>query len=133
MTFAKLDRRALLAPLAVAAAMALPAVTAQAQSPGEPPCPPGARCGSIAVPLDRSNPAAGTTDIGYVLMSHTDTTQPSLGTIVPNPGGPGNATTSFAPYTAAFAPLLDRRDLLLVDARGTGRSEALSCPTLAAM
>ena len=96
------------------------------------PCPNGARCGSLTVALDRANPSAGTIDIAYELLPRTDTSRPALGTIVPNPGGPGNSTTAFAAYEPAFAPLRARRDLLLIDARGTGRSGALSCPSLAA-
>jgi pimeloyl-ACP methyl ester carboxylesterase len=96
------------------------------------PCPAGMRCGSVTVPLDRANPSAGTIDIAYRLLSRTDTSRPALGTIVPNPGGPGDSTTAFAAYVPAFAPLRARRDVLLIDARGTGQSGALSCPSLAA-
>jgi pimeloyl-ACP methyl ester carboxylesterase len=94
-------------------------------------CPPGARCGTVTVPLDRANPSAGTVDIAYELLPHTDTSRPALGTIVPNPGGPGNSTTAFSLYVPAFAPLRARRDLLMIDARGTGKSGALTCPSLA--
>jgi pimeloyl-ACP methyl ester carboxylesterase len=96
-------------------------------------CPSGARCGSVTVPLDRANPLAGTIAIAYVFLPHTDTSRPALGTIVPNPGGPGNSTTAFTIYQSAFAPLRGRRDLLLIDARGTGMSGALTCPSLAAL
>src|SRR5262245_48935648 len=53
-------------------------------------CPDGARCGKVTVPLDRSNPSAGTIDIAYALLPHTNATRPSLGTVLPNPGGPGS-------------------------------------------
>jgi pimeloyl-ACP methyl ester carboxylesterase len=43
-------------------------------------------------------------------------------------GGPGGAATEEYPALAsAFAPLRQRRDILLVDQRGTGASNALSC------
>ena len=116
--------------LLLASCLALVLGTGAARAQGAVSCPPGDRCGSVTVPLDRANPAAGTIDIGYDLLPHTDTSRPALGTIVPNPGGPGNSTTAFTLYRAAFAPLRARRDVLLVDARGTGRSGALSCPTL---
>ena len=48
--------------------------------------PPGMRCGSVTVPLDRQNPSAGTIDIHYALVAHTDATRPAVGTIVANPG-----------------------------------------------
>src|SRR4051794_36676355 len=97
------------------------------------PCSDGARCGSVTVPLDRTNPSAGPVDIAYELLPRTDTSRPALGTILPNPGGPGDSATAFATYLSAFAPLRARRDLLLIDARGTGKSGALSCPSLAAL
>jgi pimeloyl-ACP methyl ester carboxylesterase len=97
------------------------------------PCPPGVRCGAVTVPLDRTNPATGTIDVAYALVAHTDTSRPALGTIVPNPGGPGQSTIASAGlYTGGLAPLLARRDLLLIDPRGTGGSGALACPSLAA-
>src|SRR3954464_9472595 len=96
-------------------------------------CPPGVQCGTVPVPLDRADPAAGTIDIAYALLPHSDTSRPSLGTIVPNPGGPGGSASGFAGvYLKAFAPLRSRRDLLLIDVRGTGQSGPLTCPTLTA-
>jgi pimeloyl-ACP methyl ester carboxylesterase len=96
------------------------------------PCPDGARCGSVTVPLDRVNPSAGTIDIAYELLPRTDTARPAAGTIVPNPGGPGQTTIANAGlYLQALAPLRRDRDLLLIDPRGTGQSGALSCPSLA--
>ena len=93
------------------------------------PCPDGVRCGTVTVPLDRANPAAGTIDVAYGLVPRTDTSRPALGTIVPNPGGPGQSTTASAGlYVDALAPLRQRRDLLLIDPRGTGQSGALACP-----
>ena len=53
--------------------------------------------------------------------------KPSLGTIVAIEGGPGYATTSSrSDYLDLFHPLLDRRDVLLVDNRGTGTSSVRS-------
>jgi pimeloyl-ACP methyl ester carboxylesterase len=96
------------------------------------PCPSKAQCGSITVPLDRTNPSAGTIDIAYELVPRTDLSRPALGTIVPNPGGPGQTTIGSAGlYLNALAPLRTRRDLLLVDPRGTGQSGAITCPSLA--
>jgi pimeloyl-ACP methyl ester carboxylesterase len=48
-----------------------------------------------------------------------------------NPGGPGiSAIGQAAKVAGQFAPLLDRRDLLIIDPRGTGRSGALRCHAL---
>ncbi len=91
-----------------------------------------AQADTVTVPLDRANPSAGTIDIAYQLVPRTDTSRPSLGTIVPNPGGPGLSTIASAGlYLDALKPLRERRDLLLIDPRGTGRSGQVACPSLA--
>jgi pimeloyl-ACP methyl ester carboxylesterase len=93
---------------------------------------PTALCGSLAVPLDRNNPDAGTTMVSFALVQRTDTSQPGLGTIVPNPGGPGSSTIDFsgALFTSALEPLMDQRDVLLIDPRGVGRSDPITCDAL---
>ena len=91
---------------------------------------PSARCGSVEVPLDRANPTAGSTTVAFALVPRRNASAPSAGTLAFNPGGPGDPTIANGAETAKmFAPLLDKRDLLLVDPRGTGRSDALHCPT----
>jgi pimeloyl-ACP methyl ester carboxylesterase len=90
-----------------------------------------AQCGSITVPLDRGDPSVGTTEVRFALVPHRDSSVASEGTIVYNPGGPGEAAIAEAAEVAEqFAAVLDRRDLLLVDPRGTGRSGAIACPAL---
>ena len=92
---------------------------------------PGARCGTVQVPLDRGNPGLGTTDVAFVLISRRDPATPSEGTVLFNPGGPGQSPSAEAAGLAEkFAALLESRDLLLVDPRGTGRSGALACTGL---
>lgn len=99
----------------------------------ETPCPDGARCGNVTVSLDRANPSMGTIDIAYALLPRTDTSRPALGTILPNPGGPGSGPIIEADaWRKRLAPLRRRRDILLIDPRGTGKSGALPCPSLAA-
>ena len=50
---------------------------------------------------------------------------------MPREGGPGYSTTgSGGDYAHMYGPLLDRRNMLLVDQRGTGRSQPISCPEL---
>jgi pimeloyl-ACP methyl ester carboxylesterase len=91
------------------------------------------RCGRIEVPIRRVEPALGMTKVGFALRPRGDRSRPSLGTIVAIDGGPGYASTS-APFArsliAVLAPLLRRHDLILFDARGTGRSEVVNCPAL---
>lgn len=93
---------------------------------------PTALCGSLEVPLDRSDPDSATTTVGFALVQRTDAAQPGLGTIVPNPGGPGSSTIDFsgALFTSALEPLMDQRDVLLIDPRGVGRSDPITCDAL---
>jgi pimeloyl-ACP methyl ester carboxylesterase len=90
-----------------------------------------AYCGTLTRPLDPAGEVPGTIDIAFELYPARDRTQPVLGTIVAVEGGPGFATTgSSGGYLALFYPLLDRRNLLLVDNRGTGGSGAIRCEPL---
>jgi pimeloyl-ACP methyl ester carboxylesterase len=119
----------------VGAAATLTPATAVAQVATPAPCSPDAGsdavCGTVAVPLDRADPRHGTIAIAYELHRHTDRSRPSLGTIVTSIGGPGGSNIAARDlWLEQFGSLLDRRDLLLVDHRGIGRSEAINCPGL---
>lgn len=91
------------------------------------------RCGQVTVPMRRADPGLGTTKVAFAVRTRADRDQPALGTIVAMDGGPGYGSTD-APYArsliAALGPLLRRRDLVLFDERGTGRSDAIDCPGL---
>jgi len=93
---------------------------------------PTAKCGTITVPLDRDDPKAGTTKVSFALVPRTDQTTPSRGAIVPNPGGPGTSLIDLGggAYAAGLSSLLKHRELLLIDPRGVGRSDALACASL---
>ncbi len=95
--------------------------------------PANARCGSVEVPLDRrgEQPTADarTLRIEFELYPRRRAGRPALGTIVDAEGGPGYSTTDSRDYFLELNdPLMDRRDVLLVDQRGTGLSGALDCP-----
>ncbi len=96
------------------------------------PCPViPALCGSIARPLDPAGQVVGDIQIAFELYPHRDASQAATGTIVAVEGGPGYPSTgSRVDYLDLFDPLLDTHDLLLVDNRGTGKSQALDCPIL---
>lgn len=91
------------------------------------------RCGQVTVPLRRLDPSLGTTQIAFAVRPQSDRARPSLGTILATDGGPGYASTD-GPFirslSAVLAPLLRRRELVFVDARGTGRSGVIDCPSL---
>jgi len=88
-------------------------------------------CGSIPRPLDPGGVVPGSISLYFECYPHTDTSASALETIVAVEGGPGYPSTeSRDGYLELFAPLRDRRDMLLVDQRGTGKSGALNCPLL---
>ena len=128
--------------IAIVVGATAPTVAAQpaneSKAPGARPgllsrCPnvPHARCGTIERPLDPRDPDGATITIGFELHRATNHNKPSLGTIVAVEGGPGYASTDSRDYYLdLFAPLLARRDFLLVDARGTGTSTFINCPGL---
>ncbi len=89
---------------------------------------PRLRCGTVSVPRDYSRPGAGRFALAVVVAQSAD--HPAL----PDPllyisGGPGAPLTVYAGYQAAH-PYAPGRDLILVDQRGTGRSEPHLCPDL---
>ncbi|WP_426562553.1 alpha/beta hydrolase [Angustibacter sp. McL0619] len=90
-----------------------------------------ALCGSIKRLWDPLHPDQGKVTVGFAFAPAKDASRPALGTLVPHEGGPGYSTTGTgSDYAAMYGPLLARRNLLLVDQRGTGRSEPLRCPAL---
>jgi pimeloyl-ACP methyl ester carboxylesterase len=116
-------------------AFGLLAPGAQGAEPQFHPCrqvvPAAARCGHVSVPLDRQNPTGEKLRIGFELYRRRDRERPSLGTLVDVEGGPGGSSTDSRYYFLGLnRPLMDRRDVVLFDARGTGTSGALDCRAL---
>jgi pimeloyl-ACP methyl ester carboxylesterase len=110
---------------------------AASDSPLISPCDLGAgprfRCGRITVPAVRGEPELGEQSIFFAVRPRDEARKPALGTIFAVEGGPGYASTNFdsaKSYRAVFRPLLRRRDLVLIDQRGTGHSQAVDCPQL---
>jgi pimeloyl-ACP methyl ester carboxylesterase len=110
---------------------------AASQSPLFSPCNLGAgprfRCGRITVPAVRGDPSLGDQSIFVAVRPRDLAKKPAVGTIFAVEGGPGYASTNFdsaKSYRAVFGPLLRRRDLVLIDQRGTGHSQAVNCPQL---
>jgi pimeloyl-ACP methyl ester carboxylesterase len=91
----------------------------------------GTLCGSLVRPWDPTDATTGTIRVGFAFLPARDRTRTVLGTLVPREGGPGYSTTgSGADYAHMYGHLLDRRNMLLVDQRGTGKSQPISCPEL---
>ncbi|MED5620999.1 alpha/beta fold hydrolase [Ideonella sp. BN130291] len=115
--------------LLLLACMALPASAADA---GLAPCrlrglAHEALCGVLQRPLDPAQPQGRQIELHYAVV-------PALArNKKPDPvfffaGGPGQSAIELAgPLAAAHSRFLNRRDLVLVDQRGTGRSAPLKC------
>lgn len=84
-------------------------------------------CGVVEVPEDRSKPG------GRRIPIHFARIPASARPAAPDPllvlaGGPGQAATDYATMlSGAFREARKRRDVLLIDQRGTGRSNPLHC------
>ena len=94
---------------------------------------PGALCGRVSVPLDRDRPEGESLGIFFAVFPHTDAAAVPGRPIFVTFGGPGGSATQeggegFVSYL--FEPLRDRRDVVLIDYRGTGLSQAIDCPSL---
>jgi pimeloyl-ACP methyl ester carboxylesterase len=86
-------------------------------------------CGFVRVPLDRRLPDGRTIRIYFERRSRADRSRPPVSTVLSVEGGPGFSTTADrSARIQLWRPLSGRRDLLLVDLRGTGRSGPLDCP-----
>jgi pimeloyl-ACP methyl ester carboxylesterase len=117
-------------PTAVSPVAAVPA------APPPPPivwsaCPsrPGLQCGTVDVPLDYQQPDGRTLTLAVSRAPALGTTP--RGTIVFNPGGPGESGNQILPVALALVPTAIRDDFNVVtfDPRGTGSSEPLHCGT----
>ena len=88
-------------------------------------------CGSIERPIDPRGVTPGKFTIGFEYYPRSDLADPRLGTILPQEGGPGYSSTGTrAYYLEIFDAFRDRRDILIVDKRGTGRSSPVDCPEM---
>ncbi len=85
------------------------------------------KCGVVKRPLDPSRPAATQIDVHFVVV-------PALARRkLPDPvvflaGGPGQSAIRLAPVVmGSMARLNNRRDIVFIDQRGTGKSAPLEC------
>lgn len=87
-------------------------------------------CGTFDVPEDRER-AGRTISLNIVVLKATGST-PKPDAIVPLQGGPGQGAVYLAGfYARTLATLREERDIVLVDVRGTGRSNPLACDVAA--
>lgn len=90
------------------------------------------RCGFVRVPLDRSGPGGKSIRVYFERYRRSERARPPVSTVVSVEGGPGYPTAADRDARVElWRPLSRRRDLVLVDLRGTGRSGALRCAAFA--
>lgn len=119
-----------LLPLVCGAALAA-AVAAAAAQPLQPCRVPGLKnevqCGHVVRPLDPARPAGPAIEVHYVVVPAT-ARHKSPDPVVLLAGGPGQSAIDVGPSVfGLFARLNNRRDIVFVDQRGTGRSAPLQC------
>lgn len=88
------------------------------------------QCGVVQRPLNPEEPSGKKIDVHYVVVPSQDRNKLSDAVFF-LAGGPGQSAINAAGYgKAALDRLNQRRDLVFVDQRGTGRSAPLHCPAL---
>jgi pimeloyl-ACP methyl ester carboxylesterase len=87
-------------------------------------------CHTLVVPENRAKPRAGNVRLAVMVM-HARASEPEPDPVVFLAGGPGGSgIQGFESF--AESPMLENRDLILLDQRGTGASQpSLDCPELA--
>lgn len=88
------------------------------------------QCGAVVVPVDYSHPDAGSITIAVARAPALDSSA-SNGTLIFNPGGPGESANQILPIVLHMVPLSIRQHFNIVsfDPRGTGASDPLECGT----
>jgi pimeloyl-ACP methyl ester carboxylesterase len=88
-------------------------------------------CARLQVPLDHADPDGEQLSIAVVRVRHRDQTR-RIGSLVMNPGGPGQAGSANVAYWASWLSddVLSRFDLVTFDPRGTGGSSQIDCGPL---
>lgn len=115
------------------AAQCLAPQLASAQPAGTTTCwlkgwPHAARCGVLQRPLDPARPQGVQIGVHYALVPAVARNK-AADAVFFFAGGPGQSAIDLAgPLAGAWARLQQRRDLVFVDQRGTGRSAPLACP-----
>jgi pimeloyl-ACP methyl ester carboxylesterase len=90
-------------------------------------CGGGFQCGSLAVPLDYSNPDKDTIEIALIRKRATDPLH-RIGSVLTNPGGPGASGIEYLRDAAGSMRSLNKRfDLVGFDPRGVGQSAPVRC------
>ena len=87
-----------------------------------------AQCATFAVPEDRGQPNGRKIDLNIAWLPATSDADQAKDPVFFLAGGPGqSAVDSYPTLAAAFKEVRKHRDVILVDQRGTGKSNVLTC------
>jgi pimeloyl-ACP methyl ester carboxylesterase len=89
-------------------------------------CNGGDQCTKLTVPLDYARPSGRTIQLNVLKVPAEDPGS-RLGSLVVNPGGPGEPGVSYAVQGAFGQPLRDHFDIVGFDPRGAGSSAPVDC------
>jgi len=91
----------------------------------------GARCGVVYVPENYAVPRGRKIPLNVLVLPPTGANRDAKRAQYDLEGGPGFAATDFLEFYAGDgAPYREKRDIVLADMRGTGRSNPLRCPAI---
>ena len=86
-----------------------------------------AKCAALAVPEDRTNPAGRQLNLNVVVIKALSS-NPAADPLFLLAGGPGQAASeAYLPLIPLLDKIAFKHDLVLVDQRGTGKSNPLHC------
>ncbi len=93
----------------------------ESDSSGDTAIPEGAECGTLSVPVDYAKPDG---DVAQIAMIRFPATGDKIGSLIVNPGGPGESGVDAAASLVDVIPqsVRERFDLVGFDPRGVGRS-----------
>ena len=123
-------RTAIYSALGVAAFSGAAPAAAQVELKRCPKVNPEARCGKVAVPLERGNPASRQVGIHFTVFRHTNRKREPLTPVYVIYGGPGFAPSYSTEGLFLLEPVRPRHDVVMIDYRGEGRSDAVNCRPL---
>ncbi|MDX3100266.1 alpha/beta fold hydrolase [Nonomuraea angiospora] len=88
---------------------------------------PTVECGTLAVPIDWSKPYGATVKLALARRKATDPSA-RIGSLLTNPGGPGNSGVNDILRPSGFSEDIQRRfDIVSYDPRGVARSGSTTC------
>lgn len=89
-------------------------------------CGQGFQCGTLSVPLDYSHPTARNISLSLIKKPKVGSL-PRIGTVLYNPGGPGESGVDYLRNDDSIKDLAQHFDVVAWDPRGVGASTPVTC------